>query len=64
MERINIMPYHIKKKRKKYLIIRDEDNVVVGKSDSKAKAKRSIGYRMETVAKKENIKSKNKIKVL
>lgn len=58
------MAYHIKKKGKKYLIIRDEDNIVVGKSDSKAKAKRSIGYRMEAVAKKEEIKSKGVIKVL
>lgn len=57
------MPYHIRKKGKKYLIIRDEDNVVVGKSDSKAKAMRSIGYRMQAVAKNEKIKSKI-IKVL
>lgn len=57
------MPYHLKKKGKKYLIIRNEDNVVVGKSDSKAKAMRSIGYRMQAVEKKEKIKSKG-IKVL
>ncbi len=44
------MPYHIKvdnRKKKRFLIVRDEDDVVVGSSDTEAKAKRSIGYRME-----------------
>jgi hypothetical protein len=50
---IKQMPYHIKKVGKKFKIIRDEDNVVVGTSDSKAKAQRSIGYRMEAIAKTE-----------
>lgn len=52
------MPYHIKKKGKKYQIVRDEDNVVVGTSDSKAKAQRSIGYRMEAIMKKEKQEAK------
>lgn len=36
-----VMAYHLKKKGKKYQIVRDEDKVVVGTSDSKAKAERS-----------------------
>jgi hypothetical protein len=51
------MPYHIKvdnRKKKKYLIVRDEDGVVVGSSDSRVKAGRSIGYRMDA----EHIKAK------
>ena len=47
------MPYQIKKAGKKFKIIRDEDGVVVGTSDSKAKALRSIGYREEAHVKKE-----------
>lgn len=55
-----VMPYHIKKKGKKYQIVRDEDNVVVGTSDSKAKAQRSIGYRMEAIKEKEKMEAKKK----
>ena len=39
------MSYHTKKVGKKIAIVRDQDGVVVGKSDTKAKALRSIGYR-------------------
>ena len=58
------MSYHIKKKGKKYQIVRDEDNVVVGTSDSKAKAQRSIGYRMEAIAEKEKKEGKKYKKVV
>lgn len=57
-----VMAYHLKKKGKKYQIVRDEDKVVVGTSDSKAKAERSIGYRMEAIMKKEKQESKKKEK--
>jgi len=45
------MPYHLKKNtkvksRKKWLIVRDEDGIVVGSSSSKKKAIASIGYRI------------------
>lgn len=50
--------FHIKKKGKRWAIIRNEDKVVVGYSDYKAKALRSIGYRTEAVMK--NIKANNK----
>lgn len=46
------MPYIIKKKGKKYQIVNKETGKVVGTSDSKAKAGRSIGYRMEAEMKK------------
>ena len=55
------MPYHIKidnRKNKKYLIVRDEDGVVVGSSDKRAKAERSIGYRMEAVKSEDPIAKK------
>jgi len=45
------MPYHIRKAGSKYLIVRNEDKKVVGRSDSRAKAERSIGYRMDAEAK-------------
>lgn len=44
--------FHIKKRGKKWDIIRNEDGVVVGTSDYKARALRSIGYRTEAVMKK------------
>jgi len=56
------MPYHLKKKGKKYQIIRDEDNVVVGTSDTKEKAQRSIGYRMEAIKKTEQVNKALKLK--
>lgn len=37
---------------KKWLIIRTEDKKIVGRSDKRAKAMRSIGYRMEAIAQK------------
>lgn len=46
------MTYHIKtdkRKKKPFLIVRDEDGVVVGSSDKKSKAQRSIGYRNEAL---------------
>lgn len=52
------MPYHVKKVGKKFKIIRDEDGVVVGTSDSKAKALRSIGYREDAIRKKEKMTKK------
>lgn len=52
------MPYHVKKAGKKFKIIRDEDNVVVGTSESKAKALRSAGYREEAIYKKEKMTKK------
>lgn len=55
------MPYHIKKVGKKFQIIRDADNVVVGTSDRKAKALRSIGYRMEAESKKKGHKAYKKV---
>lgn len=49
------MPYHIEKNGKKFDIVRDEDGIVVGTSDTKAKAQRSIGYRMKAVKVKEQV---------
>lgn len=46
------MSYHTKKVGKKTAIVRDEDGVVVGKSDTKKKALRSIGYREDALRKK------------
>lgn len=40
------MPYHIKKSGGKFQIVRNEDNKVVGTSDTKAKAAASIRARM------------------
>lgn len=48
------MTYHVAKKGKRYAIVRDEDKKVVGTSDTKKKALRSIGYRMEAHMKSEN----------
>jgi len=56
------MPYHLKKKGKKFQIIRDEDNIVVGTSDTKEKAQRSIGYRMEAIKKTEQVNKALKLK--
>lgn len=53
------MPYHIKKQGKKFKIVRDEDGVVVGTSDSKAKALRSIGYREDAIMRKERMSKKH-----
>ena len=47
------MTYHVAKKGKRYAIVRDEDKKVVGTSDTKKKALRSIGYRMEAHMKAE-----------
>ena len=44
--------FHVKKKGNKWAIVRNEDNVVVGVSDYKARALRSAGYRTEAVMKK------------
>lgn len=44
--------FHLKKRGKKWDIIRNEDGVVVGTSDYKARALRSIGYRTEAIMKK------------
>ena len=43
--------FHIKKKGKRWAIVRNEDNVVVGISDYKARALRSIGYRDDAINK-------------
>lgn len=53
------MSYHLKKVGKKFKIVRDEDGVVVGASDTKAKAMRSIGYREEANMKKEKLTRKH-----
>lgn len=44
--------FHLKKRGKKWDIVRNEDGVVVGTSDYKARALRSIGYRTEAIMKK------------
>lgn len=46
------MAYKVKKQGKKWLIIKVDGNIIVGRSDTKAKALRSIGYREEAEAKK------------
>lgn len=46
------MPYKILKSGKKYKIVNKETGKVVGTSTSRAKATRSIGYRMSAEAKK------------
>ncbi len=46
------MPYNIREKGKKFEIVRKEDGKVVGISDTREKAERSIGYRMQGEAKK------------
>ena len=46
------MSYHIKtdnRKKKRFLIVRDEDGVVVGSSEYRAKAERSISYRIDAM---------------
>jgi hypothetical protein len=44
--------FHVKKSGKKFLIVRNEDGVTLGKSKFKARAERSIGYRTKAVIKK------------
>jgi hypothetical protein len=56
------MPYHLKKKNKEWQIVRDEDNVVVGVSNTKEKALRSIGYRMEAIKQNERINKHLKLR--
>ncbi len=46
------MPYRIRKRGNKYEIVRLTDNKVVGRSDTRAKARASIGYRMRAHKKK------------
>jgi hypothetical protein len=41
------MPFHIEKSDSKWLIVRSDTGEVVGHSDTLAKAKASIRYRME-----------------
>jgi hypothetical protein len=50
------MPYKIVKRKgkKAYKIVRLADGVVVGSSTSRAKAQRSIGYRMSSEPKKKS----------
>lgn len=54
--------FHLKKKGKKWQIIRNEDNVVVGTSLFKARAERSIGYRMDAIMQKEKSLKKHGLK--
>lgn len=41
------MPYHVEKKGNSYLIIREADGKVVGRSKTKKDANISIAYRMK-----------------
>lgn len=54
--------FKLKKRGKKWDIVRTEDNVVVGTSDFKARALRSIGYRVEAVMKKMKQEKKHGIR--
>ena len=46
------MPYETRFRNGRYEIVRKEDGKVVGSSDSKDKAERSIGYRLKGEEKK------------
>lgn len=47
------MPYSIQEQDGNFLIVRNADGQVVGKSDARDKAERSIGYRIDAEKKKE-----------